>query len=67
VRRRLLLVLVPLLVALLAALMVPLAQTYAARETQDLYIEHVGFAQRFAALAEPVLVDNRERYGRTPT
>ena len=56
-RRRLLLALVPLLMLLLGALEVPLAQTYAARLTQDLFIEQVGIAQDFAADAEPVLRD----------
>lgn len=59
-RRRLLLVLLPLLTALLAALMVPLAQMYAARHTQDLFIAHLGHAEQFAALAEPILRHDQE-------
>jgi len=54
-RRRLLAVLLPLLTALLAALEVPLAQTHAARLTQNLFIEHIAYAEQFAALAEPLL------------
>lgn len=54
-RRRLLLALLPLLVALLAALEVPLAQTHAARLTQDQFIDAIGDAQRFAGLADQVL------------
>lgn len=57
-RRRLLLVLLPLLTALLAALEIPLAQTHAARLTEDLFVEHVAYAEQFAALAEPILRSN---------
>ncbi len=59
-RRRLLLVLMPLLTVLLGALMVPLAQMYAARLTQDLFIYHLPRAADYAALAEPILRNNRE-------
>lgn len=58
-RRRLLLVLLPLLTALLGALEVPLAQTYAAGLTQELFIKRIGDAQRFAERADPIL---RNRY-----
>jgi signal transduction histidine kinase len=54
-RRRLLLVLLPLLLGLLVALEVPLAQTYADRQSQRLFIERLGDADRFAGLANPVL------------
>ena len=54
-RRRLLLVLLPLLTALLVALEVPLAQTHAARLTQDRFIDGVVDAQRFAGLGDQVL------------
>ena len=54
-RRRLLLALLPLLFALLVALELPLAQTYAARLTQDLFIESVGDARRFADRADETM------------
>jgi len=54
-RRRLLLVLLPLLTALLAALMVPLAQMYAARLTQQLFVKHLPHAEDHSALAEAIL------------
>ena len=54
-RRRLLLVLLPLLTALLAALEVPLAQTYGDRLTQDLFLKRSTDVERFAALADPIL------------
>lgn len=60
-RRRLLLVLLPLLTMLLVALEVPLAQMYAAGETQDLFIEHLADAQRYTARVEPFLRDKRQR------
>jgi signal transduction histidine kinase len=60
VRRRLLLVLLPLLTALLGALEVQLAQTYAARLTQDEFIKRVGDAQRFAAKADRLFGNSRE-------
>ena len=56
-RRRLLLALLPLLLALLAALEVPLAQSHAARLTQELFIESMGDAQRFAGLADQTMHD----------
>ena len=49
--RRLLTVLVPLLVALFAALGVPLAANMAQRETQAVYLDRLADANRFAALA----------------
>jgi signal transduction histidine kinase len=54
-RRRLLLALLPLLFVLLVALEVPLAQTYAARLTQDLFIESIGDARRFAARGDEAM------------
>ena len=54
-RRRLLLALLPLLFALLVALELPLAQTYAARLTQDLFIESIGDARRFADRADETM------------
>jgi signal transduction histidine kinase len=60
VRRRLLLVLLPLLTALLVALEVPLVQTHAASLTQELFIKRIHDAQRFAGRADPVL---RNGYG----
>ncbi len=54
-RRRLLLALLPLLAVLLAALEVPLAQSYADRLSQGLFIERLGDADRFAALADRTL------------
>jgi signal transduction histidine kinase len=56
-RRRLLLALLPLLLALLAALEVPLAQSHAARLTQALFIDSIGDAQRFAGLADQTMHD----------
>jgi len=58
VRRRLLLVLLPLLTVLLGALEVPLAQTYAASLTQNLFNNQIEDAQRFAAKADRVLRDD---------
>jgi signal transduction histidine kinase len=55
VRRRLLLLLLPLLAGLLAALDVPLAQSYADRLSQSLFIERLGDADRFATLADRAL------------
>ena len=60
-RRRLLLVLLPLLTALLVALEVPLAQTYADGVTQDLAADRFGDAAAFVAPAERVLVDGTGR------
>ena len=54
-RRRLLLVLLPLLTALLAALEVPLMHAYADGLTQDLFAEHLAEAEDFAVFADPVL------------
>jgi signal transduction histidine kinase len=53
--RRLLVVLVPLLVALFAALGVPLAADQAERETQAFYLDRLTDAGRFAALADDSL------------
>jgi len=50
-----LLVLLPLLTALLAALEIPLAQSYADGLTQELVRTRKVDAERFAALAEPIL------------
>ena len=54
-RRRLLLVLLPLLAGLLAALEVPLMQSHADRLSQRLFIERLGDADRFATLADRTL------------
>jgi signal transduction histidine kinase len=54
-RRRLLIVLLPLLTVLLAALEVPLAQTYAVGLTQKLFIAELGHAEHYAGLVEPYL------------
>ena len=60
-RRRLLVVLLPLLTALLAALEVPLAQTYAGDLTQRLFIAQLGEAEHYAGLVEPYLRSKRGR------
>jgi len=57
--RRLLIVLVPLLVALFGALGVPLAANIAQRETQAVYLDRLADADRFAALADDALRRNR--------
>jgi len=57
--RRLLVVLVPLLVALFAALGGPLAANIAQRETQTVYLDRLADADRFAALADEALRRNR--------
>src|SRR4051812_18927824 len=49
--RRLLVLIVPLLVALVAALGVPLAFAVVQGETQQTYLDRLGDASRFAALA----------------
>ncbi|KAA2258736.1 HAMP domain-containing histidine kinase [Solihabitans fulvus] len=53
--RRLLAVLVPLLVALVCALGVPLGTAVVQRETQLTYLDRLGDAGRFASLAENAL------------
>jgi signal transduction histidine kinase len=55
VLRRLLTVVVPLLVALFIAFGVPLAANLAQRETQSRYLDRLGDAERFAALADDAL------------
>ncbi|HEY8372844.1 MAG TPA: HAMP domain-containing sensor histidine kinase [Pseudonocardiaceae bacterium] len=57
--RRLLLVLVPLLVLLAAALGVPLGVAVAQRETQEVYLDRLTDAGRFASLAENALASGR--------
>jgi signal transduction histidine kinase len=59
VRRRLLVVLVPLAVLLVAALGVPLAATVAQREMQETYVDRLNDAGRFASLAETALSSGR--------
>jgi signal transduction histidine kinase len=54
-RRRLLLALLPLLFVLLVALEVPLAQTYADRRTQELFIESIGDARALGAGADETM------------
>lgn len=53
--RRLLLVLVPLLAAVFAALSIPLAANIAQRETQAVYLDRLADSTRFAALADDSL------------
>jgi signal transduction histidine kinase len=59
VLRRLLVVLVPLLVALAAALGVPLAVSVVQQETQQTYLDRLGDAGRFASLADNALASTR--------
>ncbi|KJK48707.1 histidine kinase [Lentzea aerocolonigenes] len=57
--RRLLVITVPLLVALVAALGIPLASAVVQRETQVTYLDRLGDARRFASLAESALQSDR--------
>jgi signal transduction histidine kinase len=57
--RRLLLVLIPLLLLLAAALGVPLATAVAQRETQTTYLDRLSDVGRFASLAESALQSGR--------
>ncbi|MEU7908459.1 HAMP domain-containing sensor histidine kinase [Actinoplanes sp. NPDC049118] len=57
--RRLLVVLVPLAVLLVAALGVPLGVTVAEREMQEVYVDRLGDIDRFASLAETALSTGR--------
>ncbi len=57
--RRLLFLIVPLLVALVAALGVPLAFAVVQRESQETYLDRLGDASRFASLAENALASDR--------
>lgn len=57
--RRLLFLIVPLLVALVAALGVPLAFAVVQRESQVTYLDRLGDASRFASLAENALGSGR--------
>jgi signal transduction histidine kinase len=57
--RRLLAITVPLLVALVAALGIPLASAVVQRETQTTYLDRLGDARRFASLAESALQSDR--------
>jgi signal transduction histidine kinase len=57
--RRLLLVLIPLLLLLAAALGVPLANAVAERETQTTYLDRLADVSRFATLAETALTSGR--------
>jgi len=59
VHRRLLIVLVPLAVLLVAALGVPLAATVAEREIQETYVDRLNDVGRFASLAETALSTGR--------
>jgi signal transduction histidine kinase len=59
VLRRLLVLIVPLLVALVAALGVPLAFAVVQRESQETYLDRLGDASRFASLAENALASGR--------
>jgi signal transduction histidine kinase len=58
--RRLLLVLIPLLLLLAAALGVPLGNAVAERETQTTYLDRLADVSRFASLAETALTTNRK-------
>ncbi|AQZ67731.1 two-component system sensor kinase [[Actinomadura] parvosata subsp. kistnae] len=58
-RRRLLVVLVPLAVLLVAALGVPHSVTLAEREMQETYVDRLGDVGRFASLAETALSTGR--------
>lgn len=57
--RRLLALIVPLLIALVAALGVPLAFAVVQRESQETYLDRLGDAGRFASLAENALASGR--------
>ncbi|MBM0276234.1 sensor histidine kinase [Micromonospora tarensis] len=57
--RRLLAVLVPLAVLLVAALGVPLSVTVAEREMQETYVDRLGDVGRFASLADTALSTGR--------
>ncbi|MEU5692608.1 HAMP domain-containing sensor histidine kinase [Actinosynnema sp. NPDC020468] len=57
--RRLLVLIVPLLVALVGALGVPLAVAVVQRESRETYLDRLGDAGRFASLAENALASNR--------
>ncbi|MFC5818124.1 sensor histidine kinase [Nonomuraea harbinensis] len=57
--RRLLVVLVPLAVMLVAALGVPLSVTVAEREVQETYVDRLNDVGRFASLAETALSTGR--------
>ncbi|SNS66087.1 Signal transduction histidine kinase [Asanoa hainanensis] len=57
--RRLLVVLVPLAVLLVAALGVPLGVTVAEREMQETYVDRLNDVGRFASLAETALTTGR--------
>ncbi|MBB5955801.1 signal transduction histidine kinase [Saccharothrix tamanrassetensis] len=57
--RRLLVLIVPLLVALVAALGVPLAFAVVQGESQETYLDRLGDASRFASLAENALASGR--------
>jgi signal transduction histidine kinase len=59
VHRRLLVVLVPLAVLLVAALGVPLSVTVAEREMQEVYLDRLNDVDRFASLAETALSTGR--------
>lgn len=58
-RRRLLAILLVLLSGLLAAVVVPLAQSYAAQRSQTFHITRLGDTARFAALSEKALSTGR--------
>jgi signal transduction histidine kinase len=59
VRRRLLVVLVPLAVLLIAALGAPLSVTVAEREMQEVYVDRLNDVGRFASLADTALSTGR--------
>ncbi|MEX1909179.1 hypothetical protein L6241_12885 [Janibacter sp. Y6] len=57
-RRRMLIVSLVLVGAMLVALMTPLVVTHAAERTQDLFAERLGDATRFAVVAEDALEED---------
>ena len=59
-RKRLLTVVVPLLAGLFLALAIPLAWNIAQRQTQSVYLNRLGDAERFALLADDALSGERE-------
>lgn len=54
-RRRLLIISLPLVAVLLLALMVPLLAAYASDRTQDQFVGHLGDVSRFSVLAEDAI------------
>jgi hypothetical protein len=59
VLRRLLLILVPTVFVLVAAVLIPLGTVVAGQRTQEMYVDRLGDAGRFAALARTALDTGR--------